>query len=53
MLESARQRGCTTLDGVGMLMNQGIICIKHWTGVDANHAVMRNTVEELFETSAA
>jgi len=48
LLKSARQRGCTTLDGLGMLINQGIICVKHWTGVDADPAVMRRTLEELF-----
>ena len=50
LLKSARQRGCTTLDGLGMLINQGIICVKHWTGVDADPAVMRRTLEDLFHT---
>ena len=31
-----------------MLVNQGVISIRHWTGVDADPAVMRRKVEELF-----
>lgn len=52
LLNSAGERGCTTLDGLGMLINQGIICVKHWTGVDADPAAMRRTLEELFDPSA-
>jgi shikimate dehydrogenase len=47
LLRTARQRGCTTLDGLGMLVNQGIISIRHWTGVDADAAVMRTTAERV------
>ena len=36
-----------TLDGLGMLVNQGVISVKYWTGVDADPAVMRSTLEEL------
>ncbi len=48
LLADAEARGCTVLDGLGMLVNQGVISIRHWTGVDADPAVMRRTVEELF-----
>ncbi len=48
LLEDAEARGATVLDGLGMLVNQGVISICHWTGVDADPAVMRRTVEELF-----
>jgi shikimate dehydrogenase len=48
LLADAEARGCTVLDGLGMLINQGVISIRHWTGVDADPAVMRRTVEELF-----
>jgi shikimate dehydrogenase len=40
-LRGAAERGCRTLDGLGMLVNQGVIGIKYWTGVDADPAVMR------------
>jgi shikimate dehydrogenase len=47
-LRDAEARGCTTLDGVGMLVNQGVISIRHWTGVDADPSVMRRTIEGIF-----
>jgi shikimate dehydrogenase len=48
LVRDAESRGCTVLDGIGMLINQGVIGIRHWTGVDADPAVMRRTLEELF-----
>jgi shikimate dehydrogenase len=48
LLRDAEARGATILDGMGMLVNQGVISIRHWTGVDADPAVMRSTVEGLF-----
>ncbi len=48
LLADAEARGATVLDGLGMLVNQGVISIRHWTGTDADPAVMRRTVEELF-----
>jgi len=48
LLRDAEARGCTTLDGVGMLVNQGVISIRHWTGVDADPSVMRQTIEGIF-----
>jgi shikimate dehydrogenase len=48
LVRDAEARGATVLDGLGMLVNQGVISIRHWTGVDADPAVMRETVETLF-----
>ena len=48
LIRAAEERGATALDGLGMLVNQGVISIRHWTGVDADPAVMRRTVEEIF-----
>jgi shikimate dehydrogenase len=48
LIREAEGRGCRTLDGLGMLVNQGVISIKHWTGVDVEAAVMRRKVEALF-----
>jgi shikimate dehydrogenase len=48
LIRDAEARGCTVLDGLGMLVNQGVIGIKHWTGVDPDPAVMRSKLEELF-----
>lgn len=48
LVRDAEARGCTVLDGLGMLVNQGIINIKYWTGVDADGSVMRKRIEEIF-----
>jgi shikimate dehydrogenase len=48
LIRDAEARGCTVLDGLGMLVNQGVIGIKHWTGVDPDPAVMRAKLEEIF-----
>jgi shikimate dehydrogenase len=48
LIRDAEARGCTVLDGLGMLVNQGAIGIRHWTGLDADPVVMRRTVEQLF-----
>ncbi len=45
-LSEANSRGCTTLDGLGMLVNQGVISFKIWTGIDPEAAVMRDALEE-------
>ena len=47
-LDEAAKRGCQTIDGLGMLVNQGRIGIKYWTGVDPDAAVMRESLEALF-----
>ena len=52
LLRDAGARGCTTLDGLGMLVNQGVISIRHWTGVEADPAVMRHTLEQIVLVAA-
>jgi shikimate dehydrogenase len=46
LIRDAEARGCTVLDGLGMLVNQGVIAIRHWTGVDPDPAVMRAALED-------
>ncbi len=46
-LKAAQAKGCRTADGLGMLVNQGVIAIRYWTGVDVDPAVMRQTLIEL------
>ena len=48
LLRDAAARGCRTLDGLGMLVNQGVLGIKLWTGVDADSRVMYETLHRLF-----
>ena len=48
-LAAAAERGCPTLDGLGMLVNQALIAVRLWTGQDVSGAVMRTVLEELFD----
>jgi len=50
LIRSAEQRGCRVIDGLGMLVNQGVIGIKLWTGTDPDPAVMRAALEEVFRS---
>ncbi len=34
------ERGCTVVDGLGMLVNQGVIGIQCWTGIDPDPVVL-------------
>ena len=49
LLEEARRRGCTTLNGLGMLVNQAAINFRLWTGLEPDKSVMREAVEEYLE----
>jgi shikimate dehydrogenase len=46
LLREARDRGCATLDGLGMLVNQAVIAFKLWTNVDPDAALVRESLEE-------
>ncbi len=46
LLRDARRAGCRTLDGLGMLVNQAVICFKIWTGVEPDRELMRESLEE-------
>ena len=48
LVRDATERGCTVLDGLGMLVNQGVVGFKYWTGVDPDPEVMRAALEEVF-----
>ena len=47
-LKQAGARGAHTLDGLGMLVNQGAIGFKLWTGLEAPVEVMRRALEQAF-----
>ncbi len=53
LLAEAEARGCTVVDGLGMLVNQGVIGVKHWTGFDPDAAVMRRALEQALALSPA
>jgi shikimate dehydrogenase len=48
LVRDAEKRGCRAIDGLGMLVNQGLIGVKYWTGVDVDAGVMRKKLQELF-----
>lgn len=45
-LEEAQAKGCKTLDGLGMLVQQAVIGFRLWTGVTPDKQIMRDAVEE-------
>ena len=47
-LAAAAERGCDTIDGLGMLVNQGVIGIRLWTGLEADSAVMHEALSRIF-----
>jgi shikimate dehydrogenase len=51
LLSYAREIGAKAVDGVGMLVNQGAIGFKMWTGVEAPKDVMRRAVIESLQGS--
>jgi shikimate dehydrogenase len=48
LLKTAAQRGCRTIDGLGMLVNQGVIGFRLWTGKEPDAKVMRAALEKVF-----
>jgi len=48
LVRDAKGKGCKVIDGLGMLVNQGVIGIRHWTGIDPDPGVMRAALEEVF-----
>ena len=47
-VRDAESKGCRVIDGLGMLVNQGITGIEYWTGKTVDGSVMRARLEELF-----
>jgi len=45
-LRDAAMRGCTVLDGLGMLVNQGVIGIRLWSGREPSSQIMRAALEK-------
>lgn len=47
LLTRAADLGCKTIDGLGMVVNQGVLAIKYWTGADVDATVMRKKLLEV------
>jgi shikimate dehydrogenase len=50
LMRDAEARGCKALDGMGMLVNQGIIALKYWSGEDIDPVLMRKCLDKIFNT---
>ena len=48
LIRNAQARGCIVLDGLGMLVSQGVIGIRHWLGIEPEPQVMRSKLEDIF-----
>jgi shikimate dehydrogenase len=48
LVRTASDRGCPVIDGLGMLVNQGVIGVHYWTGIEPDPRVMRSALEEIF-----
>lgn len=47
-LEEARARGCETLDGLEMLVEQGALSVRYWARVEVDRAVLRAALADVF-----
>ena len=48
LIQDAEQRGCTVIDGLEMLVNQGVIGVEYWSGITPDPSVMRAALEDVF-----
>jgi shikimate dehydrogenase len=48
LVRDAEARGCTVIDGLGMLVGQGRLGIQYWTGLLPDGQVMRRALEQVF-----
>lgn len=44
LLDDAAARDCRAIDGLGMLVNQGIVGVQYWTGLTPDSQVMRKAL---------
>jgi shikimate dehydrogenase len=49
LLHEAANRGCRTVDGLSMLIEQVATAIRLWIGVDPSREILRDAVEEYWE----
>lgn len=48
LVREARAKGCRVIDGLGMLVAQGVIGIEYWTGKSPDAVLMRRALEKVF-----
>ncbi len=44
LLKAASEKGCKTLNGLGMLLHQGVLAFEIWTGIKPPVEIMRNAI---------
>jgi shikimate dehydrogenase len=49
LLREALSKGCKTIDGLTMFIEQVAVSFRLWTGVDPNRTILREAVEEYWE----
>jgi shikimate dehydrogenase len=49
LLSEAAQRGCKTVDGLAMFIEQAVMEFQAWTGVTPDRQILREAVEEFLE----
>ncbi len=50
LVKEARERACRVIDGLEMLVAQGVIGIEYWTGRTPDAAIMRESLEKVFSS---
>jgi shikimate dehydrogenase len=51
LVKDATKKGCKVIDGLEMLVAQGVIGIEYWTGEIPDSTVMRKGLEDVFGSS--
>ena len=51
LVNDATERGCKVIDGLEMLVAQGVIGIEYWTGQSPDPSIMRKGLEDVFGSS--
>jgi shikimate dehydrogenase len=51
LLKAATQKGCMTIDGLGMLLHQGVLAFEIWTGVKPPVDIMRRALRSRVPSS--
>lgn len=51
LLEDAVQIGCSVIDGIGMLLHQGVLSFESWTGLKPPLDVMRRALLQVLEVT--
>lgn len=51
LVRDAESKGCKVIDGLGMLVAQGVLGIQYWTGVDPDPTIMRQALLDVFASA--